>query len=157
MTGKLLKISADWRSGLLGTFLLLLVLGVYNDFFYTNESPRPTKGVELQTIVPADSDLVVLDLANEEAIDILLEDYARVSLFEQNSKRPLVTGLKVFRAPKNPQKFVALVPKRSVVNFVTRNQQLIAVVEPKRASTGTVFVTEKEKSRRSILIGTETR
>jgi hypothetical protein len=154
---KLMQMSVDWRHNLGGLFLVMLIAGVYFDLFAGEEAAAVKATEPLTTIVPKDFDLVVLDLKNSESVDILMGDFAFVSLYQENQKVPLVTGLKIFRAPKNPEKFVALIPKLEVSDFVLKNQQLTAVIAPGSSETGTVFVTKNKQTQRTILIGTEAR
>jgi hypothetical protein len=154
---KLMQMSVDWRHNLGGLFLVMLIAGVYFDLFAGEEAAAVKATEPLTTIVPKDFDLVVLDLKNSESVDILMGDFAFVSLYQEKQKVPLVTGLKIFRAPKNPEKFVALIPKSEVSDFVLKNQQLTAVIAPGSSETGTVFVTKNKQTQRTILIGTEAR
>ncbi|NQZ01207.1 MAG: hypothetical protein HRT45_11130 [Bdellovibrionales bacterium] len=157
MIEKFLHLSTDWRKSLISVFLVLLVLGVYLDFFGNEKSAeKAAEQLSLNGLIPKGHELLVLDLKNADSLSILIDEFAVVTLYTDNLSKPLVTGLKVIRAPKNPQEFVAIVPKHAVARFVPQNQNLTAVVEIDDQETGTVFVRQKAKTKRAILIGTET-
>jgi len=145
----------DLKTQLIIVFLLFLLLGLGLDLTPSSEPhPLESKEVKMATMIPEGMVLQPLHLKNAESLDLVLDQYGVVSLFEPDKDHQFVRNLKVFRAPKDPSIFLALVPIKHSTEFVKKNKNLTAVVlKQDGANSGTVFDYQRVKKSRPLLIG----
>ncbi len=144
-----------WKSVLAGLAILLIALGVYLDHstsgIATEASPPPS--ISLDHLAPKGHSLFPIKPLNYEALSGVMGVMGTVAIYDGDTSRLIVDGLKLVRSQKNPETFLALVPDQKMSQMIQVAPKIIAVLKNPKATGGTNFVNKKHSSRRSIFYG----
>lgn len=119
----------------------------------------PTSNIpdfEIDTYIPSGYVLVPITVHNSENVDSMLGSYGMVDLYPvseigQASSQAVLRGVKILRAPRNPNQFGILVPENLATNVI-RSGNTFAVVVLNRKASGTVLEKHSPKVSRQIIL-----
>lgn len=110
----------------------------------------------IDTYIPAGYVLVPISVFNSESVDSIFGNHGVVDLYpvKENGnavKWPLARGVKMLRAPKNPNQFGVLVPAKAASVVMSHGGAFQVIIHnPKRR--GTTFEKQVHSTRRTIIV-----
>lgn len=151
-----LYLKQPWDKQVLYSAVALAMLPVAFFLWPSAPPPEPAAGTvsELDTHIPKGFVLIPIEVQNYEALDSILGRYGVVDLYQgggtEGSKQVLAArNVRLLRAPHNPSHFAVLVPE-SQAQQVLRQGGLFTVIVKRAGETGTEFVKEETRAKRSI-------
>lgn len=90
--------------------------------------------IEADTLIPDGFSLVPLELSNFESLNSVMGAFAIVDLYSPKSAlepkgKKLVSGVRLIRAPLNPEKLAALVPEEMTLALMDSQGPLFAAIQ----------------------------
>lgn len=153
---------SDWRKilqkkpWLLPAVGVLMALGMATIIQIAGAASTPDRPeVEIDTYIPAGYVLVPINVHNSENVDSMFGSYGMVDLYPvsetgQSSQSAILRGVKMLRAPRNPNQFGVLVPENLAATLV-RSGSAFAVVVLNRRANGTVLEKKPTQVKRKII------
>lgn len=156
----LLKIKdSGWKGILLGACLVLLCAGLILDNKNKPSSPShqsvPSPQVHIDQLAPPGHSLFPIQPLNYEALSGVLGVMGKVDIYDAESSRLIVDGLKLVRSQDSPDTLLALVPDAKMSQMIQVAPKIIAVLKNPKETTGTNFVRKTMKSQRSVTYGVD--
>lgn len=114
---------------------------------------------DLDTHIPQGHVLVPIQVHNSENVDSMFGTYGMVDLYPVSengkaSREAILRGVKMLRAPRNPNQFGVLVPT-DMAATVIRSGGTFAAVVLNRQSRGTVLEKQTPRTKRKIILEPE--
>ncbi len=100
----------------------------------TEVAPSIEPVLEADTLIPDGFSLVPLELSNFESLNSVMGAFAIVDLYSAKSAlepkgKKLVSGVRLIRAPLNPEKLAALVPEEMTLALMDSQGPLFAAIQ----------------------------
>ncbi len=148
------KMKSHPRITLAVGILLSLMLAWISQSGETLEMPVNEESID--TYIPAGYVLVPITIHNSESVDSIFGNHGVVDLYAVNEKGAaqkwaLARGVKMLRAPKNPNQFGVLVPNRGVPVIMGHSGAFQVVIHNPKTG-GTRFEKPIKTVRRSIIV-----
>lgn len=115
----------------------------------------PTSITSVDTYIPEGYILIEIQVQNYEFLDSILGQFGVIDLYtaptEVNPRsRPVAQGMKVLRAPLNPQKFSVLAPEDQARTILESGPLVAVLHNPEKA--GMKIVNKTKATKRSITV-----
>jgi len=139
-------------------FVSLILSGLWH--FLSQETPSDKtqllekKGpVSIDTFIPHGFVLVPIEVYNLEALNSVLGDFGVVDLYtvasqgQTHTKQTVAKGLRILRAPKNPQQFAVLAPENQAAKIARSPTPFYVVIQNPDKAQNKVIESSKKPSR----------
>lgn len=149
-----LYLKQPWDKQVLYSAVVLAILPLLY-MAWQPSGPAPVAGAgEVDTHIPKGFVLIPIEVQNYEALDSLLGRFAVVDLYQGEGSPQTLTArnVRLLRAPHNPSHFAVLVPENQAQS-VLRHGGVFTVIVKRAGETGTEFVEEETRTKRSITYG----
>lgn len=148
-------INRPWLLGLIALPFAALLTWMAKPPQSPAEAQRDPQDWSMDTLIPPGMVLVPLQIQNSENLDSLIGKYAQVDIFTSASamrfKRPIARGVKLLRAPRNPESFGVLTTESLAPTLVALEHPVyIAIHNPNHLGTKLEKNEQKPRYRRVI-------
>lgn len=150
-----MKKHLHWKSALSLLAISLIALGLFIDTRSPEQKSKalPQAPLKLDLLAPKGHSLFPIKPLNHEALSGVMGAMGTVAVYDGETSRLVVDGLKLIRSQENPETFLALVPDQKMSQMIQVAPRIIAVLKNPKASTGTNFVNKNSRSQRSVFYG----
>lgn len=144
-----------WDKRMLLSAAVLAAMPIAFSLLRSEPAPAPVKtDSSADTHIPRGFVLIPIEAQNYEALDSVLGRFGVVDLYQgvkgAADQRLVARNVRLLRAPHNPSHFAVLVPE-SEASHVLRQGGVFTVIVKRRSESGTEFVKETSRGRRSIV------
>lgn len=142
-----------WETSKWPVLITFFALGLTVLFELVNPgAQKKLDPTQVDTFIPLGYVLIPIEVQNYESLDSILGSYGIVDLYSVNaagvrSKSAVVRGIKILRAPLNPNHFAVLSPEARAAQIVGAGSTFNVVVQNPKA-VGTKFVDVPSQQRR---------